>query len=76
MWQALKGQGEGGIWECESAWGVQGRKERNARKDAIVFSIFHAQILSVKIVIGQNEVNVNLRLNTFFRSANINVMAF
>ena len=31
-----------------------GRKERNAYKDAIVFSIFHAQILSLKIVIGQN----------------------
>ena len=34
--------------------GARGRKERNACKDAIVFSIFHAQILSVKIVIGQN----------------------
>ena len=34
--------------------GARGRKERNACKDTIVFSIFHAQILSVKIVIGQN----------------------
>ena len=34
--------------------GARGKKERNACKDAIVFSIFHAQILSVKIVIGQN----------------------
>ena len=32
-----------------------GRKERNACKETIiVFSIFHAQILNVKIVIGQN----------------------
>ena len=38
-----------GIWAREAT-----RKERNACKDAIVFSIFHAQILSVKIVIGQN----------------------
>ena len=30
------------------------KEERNTCKDAIVFSIFHAQILSVKIVIGQN----------------------
>ena len=34
--------------------GVRGRKERNACKNAIVLSIFHAQILSAKIVIGQN----------------------
>ena len=32
--------------------GSRGRKERKACKDAIVFSVFHAQI--VKIVIGQN----------------------
>ena len=42
-----KGRGRGNL-------GAPGRKERNACKDAIVFSIFHAQILSVKIVIGQN----------------------
>ena len=53
--------------------GARGRKERNACKDAIVFSIFHAQILSVKIVIGQNFLNVNLRLNTFFRLVEINI---
>ena len=34
--------------------GERGRKERKACKDAILFSVFHAQILSVKIVIGQN----------------------
>ena len=34
--------------------GAQGRKERNTYKDAIVFSVFHAQILSVKIVLGQS----------------------
>ena len=34
--------------------GAQARKERNTCKDAIVFSVFRAQILSVKIVIGQN----------------------
>ena len=34
--------------------GVRGRKERNACKETIVFSMFHAQILSMKIVIGQN----------------------
>ena len=34
--------------------GAQGRKERNACKGTIAFSIFHTQILSVKIVIGQN----------------------
>ena len=43
-----RGRGRG-----NSAWGAQGREERNACKDAIVFSVFHAQILSVKIVIGQ-----------------------
>ena len=42
-----RGRGRGNL-------GARGRKERNACKDAIVFSIFHAQILSVKIVIGQN----------------------
>ena len=40
--------------------GARGRKERNACKETIVFSIFHAQILSVKIVVGQNKLNVNL----------------
>ena len=45
------GEGQGGIWARESA---RGRKERNACQETIVFSIFHAQILSVKIVIGQN----------------------
>ena len=46
---ALKGEeGRGNL-------GARGRKEsRKACKDAIVFSIFHAQILGVKIVIGQN----------------------
>ena len=34
--------------------GTRGIKEKNACKEAIVFSIFHAQILSMKIVIGQN----------------------
>ena len=34
--------------------GARGRKERNACKDVIVFSIFQVQILSVKIVVGQN----------------------
>ena len=38
-----RGRGNLGAW---------GRKERKACKDAIVFSVFHAQI--VKIVIGQN----------------------
>ena len=42
-----RGRGRGNL-------GAQGRKERNACKDAIGFSIFQAQILSVKIVIGQN----------------------
>ena len=42
-----RGRGRGNL-------GARGRKERNACKDAIVFSVFHAQILSVKIVIGQN----------------------
>ena len=27
-WQALKGEGEGGIWTRENAWGARGRKER------------------------------------------------
>ena len=36
-WQALKGEGEGGIWAREG-------KEGNACKETIVFSIFHAQI--------------------------------
>ena len=34
--------------------GARGRKKGNACKDAIVFFIFHSQILIVKIVIGQN----------------------
>ena len=42
-----RGRGRGNL-------GARGRKERNACKDAIVSSVFHAQILSVKIVIGQN----------------------
>ena len=54
-----KGRGRGNL-------GAQMRKERNACKDAIVFSTFHAQILSVNIVTGQNLLNVNVRLNTFF----------
>ena len=50
-----RGRGrEGGIWAHESARGARGRKKRNACKDAIVFSVFHTQILSVKIVIAQN----------------------
>ena len=36
-----KGRGRGNL-------GARGRKERHACKDAIVFSIFHAQILRVK----------------------------
>ena len=48
-----KGKGKG-IRARDRAWGARGRKERNACKDAIVFSVFYAQILSVKIVIGQN----------------------
>ena len=27
-WQELKGEGEGGIWARENAWGARGRKER------------------------------------------------
>ena len=42
-----KGKGKG-------EFGRAREKGRNVCKDAIVFSIFHAQILSVKIVIGQN----------------------
>ena len=42
-----RGRGRGNL-------GARGRKERNVCKDAIVSSVFHAQILSVKIVIGQN----------------------
>ena len=61
--QALKG--EGGFWARKGAWGAPGRKERNACKDAIVFSIFHAQILSVKIVIGQNWLNVENNITPF-----------
>ena len=34
--------------------GARGRKERNACNETIVFSIFHAQIMSVKKVINQN----------------------
>ena len=30
------------------------KKGKDACKDAIVFSVFYAQILSVKIAIGQN----------------------
>ena len=51
MADVKRGRGGGNL-------GARGRKERNACKDAIVFSIFHAQ----NLVIGQNELNVNLRL--------------
>ena len=43
-----RGRGRGDL-------GTQGGKERNACKETIVFSIFHAQILSIKIVIGQSS---------------------
>ena len=46
-------RGRGNLGAREHVGCARG-KERNACKDAIVFSIFHAQILSVKIVIGQN----------------------
>ena len=42
-----RGRGKGNL-------GARGGKERNTCKDAIVLSVFYAQILSVKIVIGQN----------------------
>lgn len=42
-----RGRGRGNL-------GVRGENERNACKETIVFSIFHAQILSVEKVIGQN----------------------
>ena len=42
-----RGRGRGNL-------GARRRKERNACKDAIVFSTFHPQILSVKIAIDKN----------------------
>ena len=42
-----RGRGRGDL-------GARGRKERNVCKETIVFSIFLAQILNVKIVIGEN----------------------
>ena len=42
-----RGRGRGNL-------GVREKNERNACKETIVFSIFHAQILSVEKVIGQN----------------------
>ena len=35
-----RGRERGNLGVRESVWGAQGRKERNARKDAIVFSTF------------------------------------
>ena len=35
-----RGREKGNLGVRESVWGAQGRKERSARKDAIVFSIF------------------------------------
>ena len=49
-----RGRGRGNLGARESVWGARGGKERNACKDAIVLAVFYAQILSVKIVIGQN----------------------
>ena len=49
-----RGRGRGNLGAREIVWDARGRKERNACKDAIVFFIFYVQILSVKIVIGQN----------------------
>ena len=43
-----RGRGRGNLGARE------GERKGTACKDAIVFSIFYAQILSVKIVIGQN----------------------
>ena len=48
-----RGRGRGNLGARESVWGARGGKERNACKDAIVLAVFYAQILSVKIVIGQ-----------------------
>ena len=45
--------------------GARGRKERNAFKDTIVFSIFHAQILSDWLSDWSELINVNLGLNTY-----------
>lgn len=42
-----RGRGRGNL-------GARGKNERNACKETIVFFIFHAQILSVEKVIGQN----------------------
>ena len=42
-----RGRGRGNL-------GARGRKEGISCKETIVFSIFQAQILSVKIVFGQN----------------------
>ena len=49
-----RGRGRGNLGARESVSGARGGKERNACKDAIVLAVFYAQILSVKIVIGQN----------------------
>ena len=49
-----RGRGRGNLGMRESVWGAQGGKERSTCKDAIVLSAFYAQILSVKIVIGEN----------------------
>ena len=48
-----RGRGRGNLG-ARAREAREGEKERNACKDAIVFSVFHGQILSVKIVIGQN----------------------
>ena len=45
-----RGKGRGNL----GAQGARGKKGRNACKETIVFSIFQAQIPSVKIVIGRN----------------------
>ena len=50
---SLRGRRKRGRGRGRGNLGTRGRKERKACKDAIVFSVFHAQILSVKIV-GQN----------------------
>ena len=71
-----RGRGRKDLGACESMWGARGTKERDACKDAIVLSIFYAPILSVKIVIGQNFLNVNLLLTALFRLVEINITPF
>ena len=54
MWQYGETREKSEMGHKSEKFGRAREKEKERLQDGIVFSVFHAQILSVKIVIGQN----------------------